>query len=557
MMNKKKIIGLLIMFSGISVYALSNSFKLDTSELSFVSDKKNNVVNDLKNDYNLKYSMKDDNDSEKEELKKLAKKTTYLLFGAANNTKETSEHFYNRKKDYQALRYNPKIQDNYSTVASFANIQIFNQASELQLQYNSFGDISISINNDIAIAIVELPNVKIKEKSKTDPMKYDIIKTNYKMYYAYHKQESEWKLWYIFGEESQDVEAYVNEIESMESKTMAIAPTYQSLLTNAYSYSKLNAIKESTFKDIHDKNKNSIVYLNGYYNNKIVTRANGFFINDGLIVTTWDFIEKSLVNSQYITIIGNGVTYAIKGIVTINPNVDLAVIKVDKHNSSKVIVGDHKELKVEDPVIIISSKYGTGTILQKGIVVNIDNYIQTSIPISEVDAGSPLFNQKGEVIGMNSSKSVNSSISMAINSDALKEVKDIFKSVNYDQIESVSFDELKEKYYYVKLDSAKEYNNIPKDKWNEYSKIGNIEENIKLPLIKASYNSGVVSLRYQNSIASVIKSKNLAVSFAEQLIKDGYKKIIDSSSKSIYSNDSYKVIISEEFDYLIIVMVKL
>ena len=557
MMNKKKIIGLLIVFSGIAVYALSNSFKLDTSKLSFISGKKDNIVNDFKKEYNLKYSMNNDNDSEKEELKKLAKKTTYLLFGDANNTNETSEHFYNRKKDYQNLRYDPKVQDNYSLVASFANIQIFNQASEIQLQYNSFGDISISVNDDIAIAIVELPNVKIKNKSKTDPMKYDIVKTNYKMYYAYHKQENDWKLWYIFGEESQDVEAYVKEIESMESKTMSIAPTYQSLLTKAYNYSKLNAIKESTFKEIYDKNKNNIVYLSSYFNNKIVSQANGFFIDDGLVVTTWDFIEKSLVNSQYIAVGSNGNAYTIKGIVTINPNIDLAVIKVDKRNSSKVNIGNYKELKIEDPVIMISTKYGTGSVLQKGVVVNVDNYIQTSIPISYVDAGSPIFNQNGEVIGMNSSKSIHSSISMAINSDALKEVKDMFNSVDYDKIESVPFEELKEKYFYVKMDSAKEYNNISKDKWNEYSKIGNISENIKLPLIKANYNNGIVSLRYHNSISSVLSSKNIAISFVEQLLKDGYKKITDNPSKSIYSNDSYKVIISEEFDYLIIVMVKL
>ena len=30
--------------------------------------------------------------------------------------------------------------------------------------------------------------------------------------------------------------------------------------------------------------------------------ANGFFINNGLIVTTWNFIEKSLIEAQYIIV---------------------------------------------------------------------------------------------------------------------------------------------------------------------------------------------------------------------------------------------------------------
>ena len=49
----------------------------------------------------------------------------------------------------------------------------------------------------------------------------------------------------------------------------------------------------------------------------------------------------------------------------------------------------------------------------------------------------------------------------------------------------------------------------------------------------------------------------LSVNFKEQLIKDGYKVITDNTSKSIYQNNKYQVIIMDEFDYLIIVMVKL
>ena len=49
----------------------------------------------------------------------------------------------------------------------------------------------------------------------------------------------------------------------------------------------------------------------------------------------------------------------------------------------------------------------------------------------------------------------------------------------------------------------------------------------------------------------------LSIDFKEQLIKDGYKVILDNTSKSIYQNNKYQVIIMEEFDYLIVLMVKL
>ena len=49
----------------------------------------------------------------------------------------------------------------------------------------------------------------------------------------------------------------------------------------------------------------------------------------------------------------------------------------------------------------------------------------------------------------------------------------------------------------------------------------------------------------------------LAITFKEQLLEDGYKEVLNSSTKCIYENEEYKIIIMDEFDYLIIVMVKL
>ena len=100
-------------------------------------------------------------------------------------------------------------------------------------------------------------------------------------------------------------------------------------------------------------------------------------------------------------------------------------------------------------------------------------------------------------------------------------------------------------------------NSIPKSKWKKFKKIGNIENNIKMELVKASYKDNIVSLRYKNSISNYISSMQLAVSFKEQLINDGYKEILKSSSKCIYENRKYQIVIMEEFDYLIVMMVVL
>ena len=309
------------------------------------------------------------------------------------------------------------------------------------------------------------------------------------------------------------------EVEKTETTSMAVAPSYQSQLSTIYSFDKLDKMTESELNNIYNNNQNNVVYLNSYYNNKVVATANGFFINSGLIVTTWSYLEKSLINAQYITIKGNDTTYELLGIVTANPETDVAVLKVES-TTSAVKIGDYKKTNIEDPAIILSSKVGTGLIVQTGIIISNTDYIQTSIPLTNTDEGSPLFNQNGEVIGINTSKTTNSSISIAINSEVLKEIQDKFNSL--DNIDSISFEELKEKYYYENINKENIKNSIPKNKWKKYSKIGNIENNIRM-----------------------------------ELVKDGYKEIIDSTSKTIYKNNKYQVIIMDEFDYLIIVMVKL
>ncbi|MGN1268397.1 MAG: trypsin-like peptidase domain-containing protein, partial [Candidatus Aphodocola sp.] len=356
-----------------------------------------------------------------------------------------------------------------------------------------------------------------------------------------------------------NVSKYFNELEDSETKTtMAIATSYDSNLSSIYNFDKLNALSENDINNIYNSNLKNVVYLRSYYNNKVVSNGNGVFINDGIILTTWSFLEKALINSQYLTIKDNtGITYNLDGIVTANPETDVAVIKLKEKSGTCIQLGNKNDIKIEDPAITLSSKSGTGLTIQKGIVIANGDYVQTSIPLTETDEGSPLFDSKGNLIGVNTSKSINSSISMAINLDVIKEIQDKFNSIEFESIKTISFEDLKNEYYYTKYNEENVVNSISKSKWNKYKKIGNIEETIKLELVKASYKDGIVSLRYKNNISNYISSMQLSVSFKEQLIKDGYEEKMNSSSKCIYENKNYQIIIMDEFDYLIIVMVKL
>ncbi len=572
MKNKIVLSVVLLSICSTLVYALSSNFSFDTSKLSFTTNsKKKNVISNFNNSYNLSYSLTNENKEIEKKINNLTKKTTYLLFGNFNNNEESIENYYKRKKDFYDLRYNPNIPKDANNITGFdvksqeyiddivsgmAIPQIFSQASELGLIYNSYGDIRVSLNSNFAISSITLPNVKLKEESKINQMEYEYKETNFVMHYYFKKLGDEWKLYYLYGEDTDDIGEYFNEIETNESKIMSVVPTYKSQLEQIYSFKKLNTVSKEELNDIYNNNISNILFLNSYYNNIVIASSNGFFINNGLVVTTWNFLEKSLVNAQYITIRGNDKTYEIDGVVTANPDTDVAVLKI-KDVSSKVKLGNYKQVQIEDPVITISSKIGTGLIVQTGILTSKDGYLQTSIPLSNTDEGSPLFNINGEVIGFNTSKSTKNSISIAINADVLKEIQNKFNTVDIDEVETISFKELKENYYYIKYNNEKIQNTIPKSKWNKYSIIGNVENAIKLELIKASYKDGIVSLRYKNSISKYINGMQLAIDYKENLIKSGYTEILNSPSKCIYKNKDYQVIIMDEFDYLIIVMVKL
>lgn len=573
---KKVFIGIGTLLIGIvSVYALSNSFSIDSSKLSFsTNNKKNSVLNNFNETYELFHSISLGNVELEEEIIELTKKMTYLLLGDFNNKEESSEEYYKRHQDYLDMGayqtfprdensksgYDETISNyNYAFVSEFSVPSMFLQFNELGIQYNSYGDIIITVNDNLIISSVTLPKVRMKEENAEDPKKYDIVETNLVITYYFLKIGDEYKLCHLYGETPEQINEYFTELENTENKsTMQVAPSYDSELKQIYDYSKLNAMTETEINNIYNTNKNNIVILNSYYNNYSVASANGFFINEGLVITTWSFVEKSLVEAQYIAIKDSeGTSYEIEGIVTANPETDIVVIKLKNKVDKKVNLGNYKDLQVEDPVITISSKTGIGLTLQKGIVVANDGYIQSAIPLSATDVGSPLFDKNGNVIGINSSKQVNTSISKAINSEVLKEVQDKFNDISFNAIETITFDKLKEQFYYVKYNDEIVENSISKSKWKEYSKIGNIEENIKLELLKASYKDGVVSLRYQNGISNYISGMQLAASFKDQLIEDGYTEVLKGNQKCIYKDNKYQVIVMDEFDYLIVVMVKL
>ncbi|HEX7985005.1 MAG TPA: DegQ family serine endoprotease [Duganella sp.] len=94
-----------------------------------------------------------------------------------------------------------------------------------------------------------------------------------------------------------------------------------------------------------------------------------------------------------------------------DPKTDVAVLKIDAKNLPVVPLAKADNLKVGEWVLAIGSPYGldntvtAGVVSAKGRTLPDDSYvpfIQTDVAVNPGNSGGPLFNTRGEVVGINS-----------------------------------------------------------------------------------------------------------------------------------------------------------
>jgi serine protease Do len=93
-----------------------------------------------------------------------------------------------------------------------------------------------------------------------------------------------------------------------------------------------------------------------------------------------------------------------------DPKTDVAVLKIDAKNLPVVPMGNSRSLQVGEWVLAIGSPYGLESSVTAGVVSakgrNIDTngvqFIQTDVAVNPGNSGGPLFNTRGEVVGINS-----------------------------------------------------------------------------------------------------------------------------------------------------------
>ena len=165
----------------------------------------------------------------------------------------------------------------------------------------------------------------------------------------------------------------------------------------------------------------------------VEAKGSGFIINPtGTIVTNNHVVKDAKTVSVTLS---DGTSYPAK-IIGTDPKTDLAVLKINVgHPLPYVEFAYSKDVEPGEWVVAMGNPFGLGGTVTAGIVSALgrnigdgpyDRFIQIDAPINEGNSGGPLFDQRGQVIGINTAILTPSGgsvgIGFAIPSDMVKHV---------------------------------------------------------------------------------------------------------------------------------------
>lgn len=140
----------------------------------------------------------------------------------------------------------------------------------------------------------------------------------------------------------------------------------------------------------------------------IVVGEHGYILTNNHVIDGFDEDEITVITH-------NQEQYKNVTLIGIDPNTDLAVIKIEAENLLPVKFGNSDEVQVGDWVIAIGSPFGYQQTVSMGIISAkgrthvipfilpfiYEDFFQTDAAINPGNSGGPLVNLRGEVIGVN------------------------------------------------------------------------------------------------------------------------------------------------------------
>jgi len=238
---------------------------------------------------------------------------------------------------------------------------------------------------------------------------------------------------------------------------------------------------------------------------KASSLGSGFIIKeDGIVITN----NHVIANAEDILIRVGDKEYNAE-VIGADPYMDLAVLKMKTKDKFKIVsFGDSNKARVGDWVVAIGNPFGLGGTVTTGIIsarnrqiglTRYEDFIQTDASINQGNSGGPLFNLKGEVIGVNTAiiapgQSGSIGIGFAIPANAASNVID----------QLIKFGETKRGWLGVRIQEvSKEIAEVEKLKKPEGALVASVGQNS--PAEKAGIKAGDIILEFDGKKINTMK----------------------------------------------------
>jgi tetratricopeptide (TPR) repeat protein len=186
-----------------------------------------------------------------------------------------------------------------------------------------------------------------------------------------------------------------------------------------------------TLPDLIRRVKPSVVAVVTYNaKNEALTSGSGFFIRPGQVVTNLHVIDGAH-HAEIRTLDGKGKVYPVQGMLDIDEEGDLAILSLNiPQDRTRAIDLTNTIPEEGESIFVIGNPLRLEGSISDGIVSavrevpNLGKIIQITAPISHGNSGSPLFNMKGQVVGVVTMKVVNGqNINLALSASRVMELK--------------------------------------------------------------------------------------------------------------------------------------
>ena len=209
----------------------------------------------------------------------------------------------------------------------------------------------------------------------------------------------------------------VNEqLANLQEQIQALEEAQTGLSISGSPMSSSNGLSPS---QVYAMNVNSVVAISNQSTTNVwgqvsetASSGTGFIISaDGYILSNYHVVEGAK-KLTVITYMGDEYEARLVGYDQMN---DVSILKIEATNLEPVTIGSSDDLIVGDQVVAIGNPLGeltssltVGYISAKDRTINTDgnliNMMQTDAAINPGNSGGPLFNMKGEVIGITTAK---------------------------------------------------------------------------------------------------------------------------------------------------------